>query len=85
MSSQEKDIKDKSFSELTVEDCKKLEIKILPGAFDGFDGTQEELDAIIAEFTELVRSGKFLEEAIPLDLADLEDIGIPTSTPRTLH
>jgi hypothetical protein len=31
---------------------KPLEVKFAPGCFDHFDGTQEELDALIAEIQE---------------------------------
>lgn len=33
----------------------KLDIKIMPGAFDDFEGTQEELDAVIAELTATIQ------------------------------
>ena len=32
---------------------KKLEVKFAPGAFDNFEGTQEELDELISEITTL--------------------------------
>jgi hypothetical protein len=33
----------------------KLDIKFMPGAFDDFEGTQEELDAVIAELTATIQ------------------------------
>lgn len=37
----------------------KLKITFVPGCFDGFDGTQEELDAMIAEVTKMFETGDF--------------------------
>jgi hypothetical protein len=37
-------------------DEKKLTIEFAPGAFDNFEGTQEELDAFQKELTEMVAS-----------------------------
>jgi hypothetical protein len=31
------------------DDKKKIHVEFAPGAFDSFDGTQEELDALMAE------------------------------------
>lgn len=35
-------------------DNKKLKIEFAPGAFDLFDGTQEELDELLKELTEMI-------------------------------
>lgn len=45
---------------------KKHELVIAPGALDSFDGTQEELNELIAELHRLVDSGEIFEEARPL-------------------
>lgn len=37
----------------------KLKITFTPGCFDSFDGTQEELDAMIAEVTKMFETGDF--------------------------
>lgn len=66
-----KDLKDKEFNELTAEDCKQIKIEFAPGAFDEFDGTQEELDEFIAEIQRLVTSGEILEKSNPVDLDEL--------------
>ena len=36
---------------------KPIEVIFAPGCFDDFDGTQEELDAMIKEITEMFASG----------------------------
>ena len=52
---------------------KKLKIEFAPGAFDSFEGTQEELDELIAEITKMAESGELFEKSQPLDLEALED------------
>lgn len=47
-----------------------------PGCFDGFEGSQEELDALIKEIQGLVDSGEIFEKSQPLDeegMAELEE------------
>lgn len=49
---------------------KKLHIEFAPGAFDNFDGTQEELDALLAELQRLADSGEL--EEMSVDITDDE-------------
>lgn len=65
------DIKKKTFEELTPEDCKELKITFAPGSFDGFEGTQEELNELIAEITEMIRSGEILEKSNNVDIDEM--------------
>ena len=51
---------------------KKIEIVFAEGCFDNFDGTQEELDEMIAHIRELVDTGKLEEEAILLSEEEAE-------------
>ena len=51
---------------------KKIEIVFAEGCFDDFDGTQEELDEMIAHIRELVDTGKLEEEAILLSDEEAE-------------
>ena len=64
----------------------------MPGAFDGFEGTQEELDELVKELKKLAKSGKLLELSIPLDEdeffeddEDFEIIFTPDDNPRKLN
>ena len=41
----------------------KLKVVFAPGAFDKFEGTQEELDEILAEIQAMADSGEILEKA----------------------
>lgn len=46
---------------------KKIKIEFAPGAFDHFDGTQEELDQLIAEIERQAESGELEANSIALD------------------
>lgn len=48
-------------------------IVFMPGCFDSFDGTQEELDEMIAEITRMAESGELLENSRTVSLDDIED------------
>lgn len=50
-----------------------MKLVFAPGCFDNFDGTQEELDALIKEIEDSFISGEAFEQATPFDeLADDE-------------
>ncbi len=55
------------------EDKKKLEVVFAPGCFDDFEGTQEELDELVAEIRALVDSGEIFEKSNPLNIDNLSD------------
>jgi hypothetical protein len=44
-----------------TDEKKPLKIEFAPGCFDHFDGTQEELDELIAEITEAINNGELME------------------------
>ena len=52
---------------------KKPKIIFAPGALDNFDGSQEDLAAMIAEITELVESGDFFISSNFIDAATLDE------------
>lgn len=54
-------------------DPKDIKIEFAPGCFDNFEGTQEELDELIAEITRMVRSGELQENARAIDFDDPTD------------
>lgn len=47
---------------------KALKIEFAPGCFDNFDGTQEELDEMVAEINRLFESGELEANATELDI-----------------
>jgi hypothetical protein len=51
----------------------EVKVEFAPGAFDGFEGTQEELDELIAEIYKMVESGELLENSIAIDFDDLAE------------
>ncbi len=48
----------------------KLKIVFAEGAFDGFDGTQEELDALIADLNKQLEDGTLFENSEPVSEED---------------
>ena len=46
---------------------KPVKIEFVPGAFDQFEGTQQELDAFIAELQRMADSGELEEHSVALD------------------
>jgi hypothetical protein len=53
---------------------KEIEVVFAPGCFDDFDGTQEELDELIAEIRQMVKDGSFMDNSVPVDERDEEEI-----------
>jgi hypothetical protein len=45
---------------------KTVRVEFAPGCFDGFEGTQEELDAMVAEIERMALSGELEELAVEL-------------------
>jgi len=60
------------------EDKPKIEIHFAPGAFDAFEGTQEELDEFVAEVTKeferMYEDGSLLENSESIDPTDIDEI-----------
>lgn len=52
---------------------KKMTMHIMPGAFDNFDGTQEELDALMNDINRMVEDGTIFENSQPVDLEAMLD------------
>jgi hypothetical protein len=53
------------------EENKALKIEFAPGCFDNFDGTQEELDEMIAEINRMFESGELEANATEVDIDEL--------------
>lgn len=54
---------DKKFEDFSADELKDLKIKFAPGCFDHFEGTQEELDELIAEITTAIANGDLLDQS----------------------
>ena len=50
---------------------KKITVTFAPGSFDNFEGTQEELDQLIAEITRMAESGELFEKSREVDIEAL--------------
>ena len=55
-------------------DPKKLKVTFAPGCFDNFDGTQEELDALVKEIENAVSTGELLEMSEEMSDEDWEEL-----------
>jgi hypothetical protein len=64
---------EKNFDELTPEESSELKIVFAPGCFDSFEGTQEELDALMVEIERMFKSGEVQAEALKLNVDDMDD------------
>ena len=54
-----------------TDEKKPLKLEFAPGCFDAFEGTQEELDELIAEIQRMFDSGEMEANAVQLDLEEL--------------
>lgn len=73
-------------------DNKDIKIIFEPGCFDSFEGTQEELDALMVEIQQLISSGEIfenseivLDEEMPDWIADILESGEEESRKRKLN
>lgn len=57
-----------------LEADKKIKVEFAPGCFDEFEGTQAELDDLIAEIQRMADTGELFEDAQHLSLDDLQEL-----------
>lgn len=60
-------------TQMPKDDKSKMQLEFAPGCFDNFEGTQEELDEMVAEITRMFESGEMMEHAYSLEDEDLSD------------
>ena len=48
----------------------KLKVVFAPGCFDNFDGTEEELAAMLADIHQMAADGTLMDHATPIDIDD---------------
>jgi hypothetical protein len=65
---------EKKLEDLTTDEIKELKIEFAPGCFDNFEGTQEELDALIADIKNMLVSGEILENSRELSEDDFAEL-----------
>lgn len=57
--------------DMTPEERKELKIEFAPGCFDSFEGTQEELDELMAEIKQMIEDGSLFDKSKAIDLEEL--------------
>ena len=67
----EKKLEDKTINELTTEDFPKIKVVIAPGAFDNFEGSQEELDEMMQQIHAMIADGSLFEKSRAVDIDEL--------------
>ncbi len=72
---------------MSDENKDKLKVVFAPGCFDQFEGTQEELDSMMADIKDMFESGNFNLEDVELvtDEDLLEELQHIENTPRNLQ
>lgn len=51
-----------------------MKLVFAPGCFDNFEGTQEELDALVKEIEQGFEDGSFFDKATPVDMESIDDM-----------
>ena len=70
---------------------KPVEVIFAPGAFDSFEGTQEELDELVAQIQQMAESGELTEKSRALSDQEAQellgelDIDVTEELPRNLQ
>jgi hypothetical protein len=59
-----------------MSDKKTPKVIFEPGCFDNFEGTQDELNELVAAIIRMAESGELEENARPIDLDNDEDLEI---------
>lgn len=65
---------EKKLEDLTANELKELKIEFAPGCFDSFDGTQEELDELIAQIKNMIVSGDVAANSRALTEEDFDEL-----------
>ena len=53
---------------------KKLKVEIAPGAFDNFEGTQEELQELLAQIHQMAQDGTLFDNSRPVSDEEAEAV-----------
>ncbi len=60
--------------DMTTSERKELKVEFAPGAFDHFDGTQEELDELIASIHAAIESGELFDQSRELTDEEFDEL-----------
>lgn len=53
-----------------MKDLKDFEVVFVPGCFDSFEGTQDELNELVATIKNMIFTGELFENSIPVEEID---------------
>lgn len=67
---------EKKFEDLTADELKEFKIEFAPGCFDGFEGSQEELDEFVAHLKKMILSGEAAKNSRELTEEDFDKLPI---------
>jgi hypothetical protein len=56
----------RKFDDITEQEMQEMTLEFAPGCFDEFEGTQAELDELVAELQRLVATGEFAKQSRPV-------------------
>ena len=62
---------------MTSDERAEVKIEFAPGAFDTFNGSQEELDTLIAEIKNMILDGSLFEKTRSVDIDELMESDNP--------
>ena len=65
--------KNKDPLDMTTEDLKAIKVEFAPGCFDSFEGSQEELNDLMAEIHRMVETGELFEKGVAVDFDELSE------------
>jgi hypothetical protein len=68
----------RKFEDITEQEMQDMELEFAPGCFDDFEGTQEQLDELVAAITAAFKSGEFAQESRPLTDEEFESLSETT-------
>ena len=63
--------KNKDPRDMTPEERKEIKVEFAPGAFDSFEGTQEELEEVMADIRRMIETGEMFEQSRQVDFDEL--------------
>jgi hypothetical protein len=65
----------RKFDDITEpEDSEPMQLEFAPGCFDDFEGTQAELDELVAEIQRMFTSGEFAKQSRPVTEDSFKDL-----------
>lgn len=58
---------------MSNDDTPEMKLVFAPGCFDSFEGTQDELEELIAHIKNLFETGELLEQSVEVDAIELRE------------